>query len=117
MPLTIGNHKYFDTQIEIWPVRTPLKGLCYKLFFKKSLSQAITDLNPIAIFVTSSFENDNIDKLKGIHVTVAENNTWQGIIEMKWPYSKIPSHVEGLFLPKVSNNYIVVLEKNFYMFI
>ena len=61
MPLRIGNHQYFDTQIEVWPVRTLLDGLCYKLFFGKSLTYQLTDPDSIAIIVTNNYEIDNIE--------------------------------------------------------
>ena len=116
MPLKIGKHRYFNTQIEVLPVRTLMKGLCYKLYFGRHLKTfTIADRDHIEIFVTSNYEG-MADKLKGIHVTLAENNTWQGIIEKKWPYSKIPSGFMGSFSPEVFNTYIVELEENFFSY-
>ena len=34
--LKLGIHEYFDQQIEVLPVRTIIRGLCYKLKFRFS---------------------------------------------------------------------------------
>ena len=113
--MKIGNHRYFNTLIEVLPVRTLVKGLCYKLFFGKALKLKALDPDPIAIFVTSSFENKT-DKLEEIHVTVAENNTWQGIVEKKWPYSKVPPVFSGSFSQEFFKTYVIEIDENFHVY-
>ena len=107
--MKLGNHRYFNTLIEVLPVRTFTKGLCYKLYFGQALKLKAMDPDPLAIFVTSSFEN-NTDNLEEIHVTVAENNTWQGVVEKKWPYryveNLVQSNVIALIIRHIIGRYI-----------
>ena len=65
------------------------RGLCYKL--ELSSDQSL----PLNLIVTSSSKTE--DRLKKIHLFVASNNTWQGSIIVRWPYSKIPPLVTGEF--------------------
>ena len=84
----------------------------FSVHLGKTLKLKAMDPDPIAIFVTSTYKN-NTDKLEEIHVTVAENNTWQGIVEKKWPYSKIPSVFSGSFSVEFFNTYVIELDENF----
>ena len=83
-PLQIGSQNYyvdyFDNKgtIEIIPIRTTAQGLCYKLTLSGPM-----EMN---IFIGSSIQSK--DKLEKIHLMIAANNTWQGIVGNKWPYSK-----------------------------
>ena len=83
-PLQIGSHNYYvdyfgnNGTIEIIPVRTT-QGLCYKL----TPSEPPGYMN---IFIGSSSQSK--DKLEKINLMIAANNTWQGIVGNKWPYSK-----------------------------
>ena len=87
--LKIGKHDYFGLQLTLLPVRTMHRGLCYKL-------EPLSDQSlPLYLIVTSSSKNE--DKLKKIHLFVASNNTWQGTIIVRWPYSKVPPLVTGEF--------------------
>ena len=91
-PLQIGSHNYYvdyfgnSGTIEIIPIRTTTQGLCYKL----------TPSEPgyMNIFVSSS----SIDKLEKINLMIAANNTWQGIVGNKWPYSKGLKISKSLYL-------------------
>ena len=87
VPLKIGKHDYFGNELELLPIRTMHRGLCYKLELSSDLS---LDLH---LVVTSSSKTK--DKLKKVHLFVASKNTWQGIITYRWPYSKVPPIVTG----------------------
>ena len=65
------------------PVRTILRGLCYKLKLSNPLP-----LNPdyFTIYVSSSIQG--VDKLEKIDLMIAANDTWQGIVGDSWPYNK-----------------------------
>ena len=86
-PLKIGKHEYFGNELELLPIQTTHRGLCYKL--ELSSDQALN----LHLVVTSSSKRK--DKLKKIHLFVASKNTWQGIITYRWPYSKVPPIVTG----------------------
>ena len=83
-PLQIGSQNYyvdyFDNKgtIEIIPIRTTAQGLCYKLTLSGPMR--------MNIFIGSSIQSK--DKLEKIHLMIASNNTWQGIVGYNWPYSK-----------------------------
>ena len=64
--------------LEVIPMRTRTKGLCYKL----------TSSNPsqMNFFIGSSIQS--LDKLEKINLMIAANDTWQGIVGSRWPYSK-----------------------------
>ena len=87
-PLKIGKYYYFGDELELLPIRTTHRGLCYKLELSSDKS-----LN-LHLVVTSSSKTK--DKLKKVHLFVASKNTWQGIINYRWPYSKVPPIVTGL---------------------
>ena len=65
------------------------RGLCYKL--ELSSNQSL----PLYLIVTTSSKAE--DMLKKIHLFMASNNTWQGTIFLRWPYSKVPPLVTGKF--------------------
>ena len=90
-PLQVGTHDYVDYfgthgRLEIIPVRTTTQGLCYKL----TLSNI--HMNELVFFIGSSIQG--LDKLEKINLMIATNDTWQGIVGNKWPYTK------GLKIPK-----------------
>ena len=90
-PLQVGANDYVDSfgthgRLEIIPVRTTTQGLCYKL----TLSNI--HMNGFLFFIGSSIQS--LDKLEKINLMIATNDTWQGIVGNKWPYTK------GLKIPK-----------------
>ena len=93
IPLQVGTHDYDDLlgttiRIELIPIRTIYRGLCYKLKLSNPLPSSSIALNPdYYMFHISSFIQ-GIDKLEKINLMIAENNTWQGIVGDKWPYSQ-----------------------------
>ena len=84
MPLEIGTHKYFGKEIEIASIQSATNGLCYKLKFSDPLPYYPT---PLQLIISSSL-TQGVDKLEKVHILVASNNTWQGIVGNRWPYSK-----------------------------
>ena len=74
--------------LEVIPIRTMTKGLCYKL----------TPSNPLQMnfFIGSSIQG--LDKLEKINLMIAANDTWQGIVAGRWPYSKGLKISKRLFL-------------------
>ena len=93
IPLQVGKHDYVDfygttIRIELIPVRTIYRGLCYKLKLSNPLPSNSIALNPdYFIFQISSF-TQGIDKMDHIDLMIAANNTWQGIVGNNWPYSQ-----------------------------
>ena len=93
IPLQVGTHDYDDLfgttiRIELIPVRTIYRGLCYKLKLSNPLPSSSIALNPdYFMFHISSFIQ-GIDKLEHIDLMIAANNTWQGIVGNNWPYSQ-----------------------------
>ena len=92
--LQVGTNSYVDFlgkngTIEIIPIRTKTQGLCYKL----TPSEPPNYMN---IFIGSSSQSK--DKLEKINLMIAANNTWQGIVGNKWPYSKGLKISKSLYL-------------------
>ena len=56
------------------PIRTYLKGLCYKLKFSNSKPY---DLYASLQFIISSNISEGMDKLEKATVTISSDNTWQ----------------------------------------
>ena len=83
MPLQLGANEYhrpdgalgFDGNIDVQPIRTLLRGICYKLTFSDPLTLDMYNSNSLVLFV-SSYNDD----LKKIQLMIAEKNTWQGIV-------------------------------------
>ena len=57
------------------------------------------------IFIGSSIQSK--DKLEKIHLMIAANNTWQGIVGYNWPYSKGLKISKGFFMTLKINIKIV----------
>ena len=93
IPLQVGTQDCVDLlgttiRIELIPVRTIYRGLCYKLKLSNPLPLSSITLNPdYFLFHISSFIQ-GIDKLEHIDLMIAANNTWQGIVGNNWPYSQ-----------------------------
>ena len=109
MPLEIGTHKYFGKEIEVASIQSATNGLCYKLKFSDPLPYYTI---PLQLIISSSL-TQGVDKLEKVHILVASNNTWQGIVGNRWPYSKkAPLSIKGTFSSEVISSFIVDLEEN-----
>ena len=108
LPFEIGTHKYFGKEIDVAPIKSANSGLCYKLKFADPLPFYPASLN---LIISSSTQG--LDKLEKVHILVASNNTWQGIVGNRWPYSKkAPLSIKGTFSTEVISSFIVDLEEN-----
>ena len=76
--LKIGTQEHHGRRIEMQPLITRAKGMCFKLNFSNSLED---QEDPLILYVS----NLN-DEVKKIHIIIAEKNTWQG--------TKMPTAVE-----------------------
>ena len=106
-----GKHNYFGQDIEMRPVRTVLDGLCYRLHFTNPLLES----NFLTLFTSSSLFG--IDKLKKMNLYIVAEETWQGIIEKTWPYSKFPLALSGKFQSSVLNIHYAYIEENDWNFL
>ena len=102
-PLKVGTHDYVDfygtnRRIETIPIRTMLRGLCYELKLSTPLP-LIPDY--LYLIISSSIQTN--DTLEKIHLMIAADDTWQGIVGNNWPYSKGLKISEGFFniTPKI----------------
>ena len=80
-PIKVGKYNYFGFELELLPVRTLVRGLCYKL--------EISSEKPLWLHFIVSSSSKTKDRLKRVDLFMAAENTWQGTIH-KWPYSKVP---------------------------
>ena len=96
-------------RVELMPIRTYLKGLCYKLKFLKPKS-----FDMLSFFISSSISNGT-DKLEKVNVLIGTNNTWQGIIGNAWPYNKDPLQVSGHLSTKSITTQQIFLKENIYI--
>ena len=89
VPLQVGAHDYVDYFnnngiIETIPIRTKIRGLCYKL-------KLSNPFNYFQLFIGSSIQN--LDKLDKMYQMIAKENTWQGIVEghtvKVWRFQKV----------------------------
>ena len=108
MPLRLGANEYFGNQIDAVQVLTIGKGLCYKLEFLEKSVPTNFDLS-FHLIMESSLQG--VDKLKSFHLTIASNNTWQGLVYSSWPHDKIPPVVtKDLVLGKIGQVQIFLKE-------
>ena len=84
--IKVGKHNYFGFEIELLPIRTLVRGLCYKL--------EISSEKPLWLHLLATSSSKAEDRLKRVDLFMAAKNTWQGTIH-KWPYSKVPPFVTG----------------------
>ena len=94
VPLQVGAHNYVDYFnnngiIETIPIRTKTRGLCYKL-------KLSNPSNYFQLFIGSSIQS--LDKLEKMYLMIAAENTWQGIVGGRWPYSKGLKISKGFFM-------------------
>ena len=67
-------HDYLGGTVEMVPIRTYLRGLCYKLKF---LNPKPYDPYASLQFIISSNISKGMDKLEKANVMIASDNTWQ----------------------------------------
>ena len=84
--LKIGKNHYYGRELELLPIRTTHRGLCYKL-------ELLSDRSLKLDLMVSSFSKAK-DRLKRVDLFIAAKNTWQGTINT-WPSSKVPPLVTG----------------------
>ena len=99
MHLKTGTHNYSGNIINLTPIRTQL-ATCYKLE-SLSIFESIT----IGIIKISS-----ADYLEKVHLLIAAENTWQGIVYGNWAKTKPPLKVVGKFSSSSSNAYFIQLQ-------
>ena len=93
--------------IEITPIKTIINGLCYKIQLSNSLP------NPPDFFKLTLYSPENgRDKIEKIRMLIASNNTWQGIINSNWPYSRAPPLIQKEFTPNIHKVVRINLEEN-----
>ena len=73
--MKVGTHDYFGNKINVLPITTIAKGLCYKL----ELSQGAIPIKGKLKMEMSSLVQ-GIDKLQGFSLMIASRNTWQGLV-------------------------------------
>ena len=56
--------------------------------------------------------NGNIDRLKKVHLFIASENTWQGIIINHWPYDQSPPIISLNFLQNSAAMALIDLSEN-----
>ena len=112
--LKIGTHDYFGKQIEVLPILTTMSGLCYKLEFSNPLRYQT--LQYLMLVMTSSYQLQNIDKLKKTNIWIAANSTWQGIIHKNWPYSKKPRVISKKYKQNTHTVVFINLEENIWKY-
>ena len=64
----------------------------------------------LTLMITSS--DLGMDTLRQMHLLIAANNTWQGIIHKSWPYNKEPPLISGEFDPETYKLIVIQLEEN-----
>ena len=73
--MKVGTHNYFGNEINVLPITTIAKGLCYKLELSKG---AIPIKGNLKMEMSSLAQG--IDKLQGFSLMIASRNTWQGLV-------------------------------------
>ena len=91
--VTVGNHDYFGKKMNVLPIPTIGRGLCYKL--ELSNGTIPTDSQKPLMALKSTVQG--MDKLKGFSLMIASSNTWQGIVYGE-KYKKAISYVTGELL-------------------
>ena len=87
----VGTHNYFGNEMNVVPIPTIARGLCYKL----ELSKGTIPTDSERPFMTMSNSVQGVDKLKGFTLMVASSNTWQGLVYSRVKYHKAISIVNG----------------------
>ena len=74
--MKVGTHNYFGKEINVLPITTITKGLCYKL----ELSKGAIGMGRENLKIEMSSLVQGIDKLQGFSLMIASRNTWQGLV-------------------------------------
>ena len=86
----VGTNNYFGKEINVLPITTITKGLCYKL----ELSKGAIGMGRENLKIEMSSLVRGIDKLQGFSLMIASRNTWQGVVYGE-KYKKAISIVTG----------------------
>ena len=79
------------------------------MFFSNTLP--LDRVNRLVLYVTRYNED-----LKKIQLFIAEENTWQGIVELKWPYINIPTDISEPFPSELHPILNVKFDENYYIY-
>ena len=110
-PLQIGTHDYFNTKIEVTPVRTLVNGMCYRFKIPHSIPSYQGSQR---LFISRS--TSGVDKLENLLFYIASDNTWQGVIINNWPYSNTPLLVRGVLSTETRTEISVDLDENIWKY-
>ena len=110
-PLYLGSNDYFNETIKVTPVTTLLDGLCYRFKMPNSLLSSNKSLQLVIGSSTSG-----LDKLEKLNFYTASDNTWQGVIMNKWPYSNTPMLFSGVFSTETFSSVMVDLDENIWKY-
>ena len=91
--VAVGEHDYFGKKMNVLPIPTIGRGLCYKL--ELSNGTIPTDSQKPLMALKSTVQG--MDKLKGFSLMIASRNTWQGVVYGE-KYKKAISIVTGNLL-------------------
>ena len=58
--------------------------------------------------------NGNIDRVKKVHLLIASENTWQGIVIPSWPYEKAPPIITSNSVLNTMTMAIIDLSENIF---
>ena len=109
--LQIGTNEFFNTTIEVTPVRTLGNGMCYRFKMPNSLPRYQESLQ---LFISSSASS--VDKLENLLFFIASDNTWQGVAINDWPYSNTPLLVKGVFSAETTSIISVDFDENIWKY-
>ena len=87
--LETGEHDYVGTRIKVVPIKTMIRGLCYKFNLSNPLPLQNKQLH---LIIGSSILG--LDKLKKVDLFIGAENTWQGTIGL---YTNHPLIASGVF--------------------
>ena len=87
--LETGEHDYVGTRINVVPIKTMIRGLCYKFNLSNPLPLQNKQLH---LIIGSSILG--LDKLKKVDLFIGAENTWQGTIGL---YTNHPLIASGVF--------------------
>ena len=105
--MKIGRQEYLGGLLDVETINTMYNGLCFKMNFSNPLP---TSFQNAFTLIISSKDQD----LKKIQLTIAADNTWQGIIEQTWPYNNIPIVISKTFSPGYLIQTSVKIHENLY---
>ena len=114
IPLRIGRHEYSGKEINVEEIRTLQFGLCFKLeLITKNTIPSDVGGKPFMISIQSWTQE--IDKLSRVYLMLASDNTWQGIVSGRWPYSNSPTIVTGKLKENVTQVIDIRMEEHIWI--